>query len=161
MGNGQSQNPKSITRRQKSKVKLFICLYAFLMKFSACFNSVNARLRQIKYIYLALFSFTVLLFSFTLLQAFHEEYSRLYELSKEETTPQEDARLQHALVYFFQNKAPKRIIERTLLEQFTDRNLSFDERYTQITCPLMSLILVKFSEVIKMIIQISYSQNIG
>uniref|UniRef100_A0A8C9YRU2 Ubiquitin carboxyl-terminal hydrolase n=1 Tax=Sander lucioperca TaxID=283035 RepID=A0A8C9YRU2_SANLU len=61
-------------------------------------------------------------------QAFHEEYARLYELSKEETTPQEDARLQHALVYFFQNKAPNRIIERTLLEQFTDRNLSFDER---------------------------------
>uniref|UniRef100_A0A8C2WJX5 Ubiquitin specific peptidase 28 n=1 Tax=Cyclopterus lumpus TaxID=8103 RepID=A0A8C2WJX5_CYCLU len=60
--------------------------------------------------------------------AFHEEYSRLYELSQEETTPQEDARLQHALVYFFQNKAPNRIIERTLLEQFTDRNLSFDER---------------------------------
>uniref|UniRef100_A0A3B3UDK9 Ubiquitin specific peptidase 28 n=1 Tax=Poecilia latipinna TaxID=48699 RepID=A0A3B3UDK9_9TELE len=60
--------------------------------------------------------------------AFHEEYSRLYELSQEEITPQEDARLQHALVYFFQNKAPKRVIERTLLEQFTDRNLSFDER---------------------------------
>ncbi|XP_039888346.1 ubiquitin carboxyl-terminal hydrolase 28 isoform X1 [Simochromis diagramma] len=63
-----------------------------------------------------------------LIKAFHEEYSRLYELSEEETTPQEDARLQHALVYFFQNKAPKRVIERTLLEQFTDRNLSFDER---------------------------------
>uniref|UniRef100_A0A4W6DYQ4 Ubiquitin carboxyl-terminal hydrolase n=1 Tax=Lates calcarifer TaxID=8187 RepID=A0A4W6DYQ4_LATCA len=61
-------------------------------------------------------------------EAFHEEYSRLYELSQEETTPQEDPRLQHSLVYFFQNKAPKRIIERTLLEQFTDRNLSFDER---------------------------------
>nr|XP_046266749.1 ubiquitin carboxyl-terminal hydrolase 28 isoform X2 [Scatophagus argus] len=63
-----------------------------------------------------------------LIKAFHEEYSRLYELSQEETTPQEDPRLQHALVYFFQNNAPKRIIERTLLEQFTDRNLSFDER---------------------------------
>ncbi|XP_029957407.1 ubiquitin carboxyl-terminal hydrolase 28 isoform X2 [Salarias fasciatus] len=63
-----------------------------------------------------------------LIKAFHEEYSRLYELSQEETTPQEDARLQHCLVYFFQNKAPKRVIERTLLEQFTDRNLSFDER---------------------------------
>uniref|UniRef100_A0A8C4EXE0 ubiquitinyl hydrolase 1 n=1 Tax=Dicentrarchus labrax TaxID=13489 RepID=A0A8C4EXE0_DICLA len=63
-----------------------------------------------------------------ILFAFHEEYSRLYELSKEETTLQEDARLQHSLVYFFQNKAPNRIIERTLLEQFTDRNLSFDER---------------------------------
>ncbi len=53
----------------------------------------------------------------------------MYELSQEETPLQEDARLQHALVYFFQNKAPNRIIERTLLEQFTDRNLSFDERY--------------------------------
>ncbi|XP_054481245.1 ubiquitin carboxyl-terminal hydrolase 28 [Anoplopoma fimbria] len=63
-----------------------------------------------------------------LIKAFHEEYSRLYELSEEETTPQEDPRLQHALVYFFQNKAPNRVIERTLLEQFTDRNLSFDER---------------------------------
>ncbi|KAM9846615.1 ubiquitin carboxyl-terminal hydrolase 28 isoform 1-T1 [Aulostomus maculatus] len=63
-----------------------------------------------------------------LIKAFHEEYSRLYELSQEETTLQEDARLQHALVYFFQNQAPKRVIERTLLEQFTDRNLSFDER---------------------------------
>uniref|UniRef100_A0A671W200 ubiquitinyl hydrolase 1 n=1 Tax=Sparus aurata TaxID=8175 RepID=A0A671W200_SPAAU len=63
-----------------------------------------------------------------LIKAFHEEYSRLYELSQEETTPQEDPRLQHVLVYFFQNKAPNRIIERTLLEQFTDRNLSFDER---------------------------------
>ncbi|KAM4619759.1 ubiquitin carboxyl-terminal hydrolase 28 [Polymixia lowei] len=63
-----------------------------------------------------------------LIKAFHEEYSRLYELSQEEVTPQEDTRLQHALVYFFQNKAPNRVIERTLLEQFTDRNLSFDDR---------------------------------
>ncbi|XP_029134431.2 ubiquitin carboxyl-terminal hydrolase 28 isoform X2 [Labrus bergylta] len=63
-----------------------------------------------------------------LIKAFHEEYSRLYELSQEETSPQDDPRLHHSLVYFFQNKAPKRVIERTLLEQFTDRNLSFDER---------------------------------
>uniref|UniRef100_A0A673KD97 Ubiquitin carboxyl-terminal hydrolase n=1 Tax=Sinocyclocheilus rhinocerous TaxID=307959 RepID=A0A673KD97_9TELE len=60
--------------------------------------------------------------------AFHEEYSRLYELSQEETTPQQDPRLQHVLVYFFQNQAPNRVIERTLLEQFADRNLSFDDR---------------------------------
>lgn len=79
-----------------------------------------------------------------LFQAFHEEYSRLYELSQEETTPQEDARLQHALVYFFQNKAPKRIIERTLLEQFTDRNLSFDERYARMTHHLLGLILASY-----------------
>uniref|UniRef100_A0AAR2LFH2 Ubiquitin carboxyl-terminal hydrolase n=1 Tax=Pygocentrus nattereri TaxID=42514 RepID=A0AAR2LFH2_PYGNA len=65
-------------------------------------------------------------------QAFHEEYSRLYELSQEETTPHQDPRLQHVLVYFFQNKAPNPIIERTLLEQFGDRNLSFDDRAVSI-----------------------------
>uniref|UniRef100_A0AAY4E3Q5 ubiquitinyl hydrolase 1 n=1 Tax=Denticeps clupeoides TaxID=299321 RepID=A0AAY4E3Q5_9TELE len=63
-----------------------------------------------------------------LIKAFHEEYSRLFELSQEEATPQQDPRLQHILVYFFQNKAPNRVIERTLLEQFGDRNLSFDDR---------------------------------
>ncbi|XP_046724189.1 ubiquitin carboxyl-terminal hydrolase 28 isoform X2 [Silurus meridionalis] len=61
-------------------------------------------------------------------EAFHEEYSRLFEISQEEVTPQQDPRLQHMLVYLFQNKAPDRIIERTLLEQFGDRNLSFDDR---------------------------------
>uniref|UniRef100_A0A8C7VXI2 Ubiquitin carboxyl-terminal hydrolase n=1 Tax=Oncorhynchus mykiss TaxID=8022 RepID=A0A8C7VXI2_ONCMY len=63
-----------------------------------------------------------------LIKAFQEEYSRLFELSQEETTPQQDPRLHHALVYFFQNQAPSRVIERTLLEGFTDRNLSFDDR---------------------------------
>ncbi|XP_066564549.1 ubiquitin carboxyl-terminal hydrolase 28 isoform X3 [Amia ocellicauda] len=61
-------------------------------------------------------------------EAFHEEYSRLYMLAIEKATPQNDPRLQHVLVYFFQNRAPKRVIERALLEQFADRNLSFDER---------------------------------
>uniref|UniRef100_A0A8C7LAY8 Ubiquitin carboxyl-terminal hydrolase n=1 Tax=Oncorhynchus kisutch TaxID=8019 RepID=A0A8C7LAY8_ONCKI len=63
-----------------------------------------------------------------LIKAFQEEYSRLFELSQEETTAQQDPRLHHALVYFFQNKAPNCVIERTLLEGFTDRNLSFDDR---------------------------------
>lgn len=67
-----------------------------------------------------------------LIKAFHEEYLRLYELSQEETTPQQDPRLQHVLVYLFQNKAPERVIERTLLEQFGDRNLSFDDRAVSI-----------------------------
>uniref|UniRef100_A0A671T474 Ubiquitin carboxyl-terminal hydrolase n=1 Tax=Sinocyclocheilus anshuiensis TaxID=1608454 RepID=A0A671T474_9TELE len=67
-----------------------------------------------------------------LIKAFHEEYSRLYELSQEETTPQQDPRLQHVLVYLFQNQAPNRVIERTLLEQFGDRNLSFDDRAVSI-----------------------------
>ncbi|XP_043937004.1 ubiquitin carboxyl-terminal hydrolase 28 isoform X1 [Protopterus annectens] len=63
-----------------------------------------------------------------LIKAFHEEYSRLYHLAKEEPISHNDPRLQHVLVYFFQNEAPKRVIERTLLEQFADRNLSYDER---------------------------------
>uniref|UniRef100_UPI00398F5E58 ubiquitin carboxyl-terminal hydrolase 28 isoform X2 n=1 Tax=Pristiophorus japonicus TaxID=55135 RepID=UPI00398F5E58 len=61
-------------------------------------------------------------------EAFHEEYARLFELAREKPTPHNDPRLQHVLVYFFQNKASKRVIERTLLEQFADKNLSYDER---------------------------------
>ncbi|XP_016004471.2 ubiquitin carboxyl-terminal hydrolase 28 isoform X6 [Rousettus aegyptiacus] len=61
-------------------------------------------------------------------EAFHEEYSRLYQLAKETPSSHSDPRLQHVLVYFFQNEAPKRVVERTLLEQFADKNLSYDER---------------------------------
>ncbi|KAM7086882.1 ubiquitin carboxyl-terminal hydrolase 28 isoform 3-T3 [Molossus nigricans] len=61
-------------------------------------------------------------------EAFHEEYSRLFQLAREAPSPHSDPRLQHVLVYFFQNGAPKRVLERTLLEQFADRNLSYDER---------------------------------
>ncbi|XP_063167607.1 ubiquitin carboxyl-terminal hydrolase 28 isoform X2 [Candoia aspera] len=63
-----------------------------------------------------------------LVKAFREEYSRLYSLSKETPTPQNDPRLQHVLVYLLQNDAPKQVVERTLLEQFADKNLSYDER---------------------------------
>ncbi|XP_048683277.1 ubiquitin carboxyl-terminal hydrolase 28 isoform X4 [Caretta caretta] len=63
-----------------------------------------------------------------LVKAFHEEYSRLYLLAKETPAPHNDPRLQHVLVYFLQNSAPKQVVERTLLEQFADRNLSYDER---------------------------------
>ncbi|KAM8927272.1 ubiquitin carboxyl-terminal hydrolase 28 isoform 2-T2 [Pelodytes ibericus] len=63
-----------------------------------------------------------------LVKAFREEYTRLYQLSKEDPSPSSDPRLQHVLVYLFQNKAPERVIERTLLEQFADKNLSYDER---------------------------------
>ncbi|XP_070621753.1 ubiquitin carboxyl-terminal hydrolase 28 isoform X1 [Erythrolamprus reginae] len=63
-----------------------------------------------------------------LVKAFREEYSRLYSLSRETPTPQNDPRLQHVLVYLLQNDAPKQVVERTLLEQFADRNLSYDER---------------------------------
>ncbi|XP_042707783.2 ubiquitin carboxyl-terminal hydrolase 28 isoform X4 [Chrysemys picta bellii] len=61
-------------------------------------------------------------------EAFHEEYSRLYLLAKETPTPHNDPRLQHVLIYFLRNNAPKQVVERTLLEQFADRNLSYDER---------------------------------
>ncbi|KAM3830917.1 ubiquitin carboxyl-terminal hydrolase 28 isoform 3-T3 [Vipera latastei] len=63
-----------------------------------------------------------------LVKAFREEYSRLYSLSRETPTPQSDPRLQHVLVYLLQNSAPKQVVERSLLEQFADRNLSYDER---------------------------------
>ncbi|XP_060226649.1 ubiquitin carboxyl-terminal hydrolase 25 isoform X1 [Meriones unguiculatus] len=65
----------------------------------------------------------------TILQsAIKLEYSRLVKLAQEDTPPETDYRLHHILVYFIQNQAPKKIIEKTLLEQFGDRNLSFDER---------------------------------
>ncbi|XP_058865468.1 ubiquitin carboxyl-terminal hydrolase 28-like isoform X6 [Acipenser ruthenus] len=63
-----------------------------------------------------------------LAEAFHEEYSRLYLLAQEKASPQNDPRLQHVLIYLIQNEAPNRVVERTLLEQFADRNLSYDER---------------------------------
>ncbi|XP_063304514.1 ubiquitin carboxyl-terminal hydrolase 25 isoform X3 [Pelobates fuscus] len=61
-------------------------------------------------------------------KAIKTEYARLLKLAQEDTPPETDYRLQHAIVYFIQGQAPKKIIERTLLEQFADRNLSFDER---------------------------------
>ncbi|KAM6970391.1 ubiquitin carboxyl-terminal hydrolase 25 isoform 2-T2 [Aplochiton taeniatus] len=61
-------------------------------------------------------------------KAIKVEYSRLLRLAQEDTAPENDYRLQHALVYFLQNQASKKILERTLLMQFADRNLGFDER---------------------------------
>lgn len=60
--------------------------------------------------------------------AFTAEYSRLVRLAQEDTTLDNDNRLKHVVVYLLHNEAPKKIIERTLLEQFADRNLTFDER---------------------------------
>ncbi|XP_068028193.1 ubiquitin carboxyl-terminal hydrolase 28 isoform X1 [Anomalospiza imberbis] len=78
-----------------------------------------------------------------LVKAFHEEYSRLYLLSKETPTPQNDARLQHVLIYFLQNNAPQQVVERTLLEQFADKNLSYDER----SISIMKVARAKLSEI--------------
>ncbi|NXN89865.1 UBP28 hydrolase, partial [Bombycilla garrulus] len=78
-----------------------------------------------------------------LCEAFHEEYSRLYLLSKQKPTPQNDARLQHVLIYFLQNNAPQQVVERTLLEQFADKNLSYDER----SISIMKVAQAKLSEI--------------
>ncbi|KAL3042226.1 hypothetical protein OYC64_020216 [Pagothenia borchgrevinki] len=56
------------------------------------------------------------------------EYARLLRFAQEDTPPENDYRIQHIIVYFIQNQAPKKILERTLLTQFADRNLAFDER---------------------------------
>uniref|UniRef100_A0AAQ5Y0T5 Ubiquitin carboxyl-terminal hydrolase n=1 Tax=Amphiprion ocellaris TaxID=80972 RepID=A0AAQ5Y0T5_AMPOC len=61
-------------------------------------------------------------------QAIKLEYGRLLRFAQEDTPPENDYRLQHIIVYFIQNQAPKKILERTLLTQFADRNLAFDER---------------------------------
>ncbi|XP_052423023.1 ubiquitin carboxyl-terminal hydrolase 25 isoform X6 [Carassius gibelio] len=56
------------------------------------------------------------------------EYTRLLRFAQEDTPPERDYRLLHVIVYFIHNQAPKKIVERTLLMQFADRNLGFDER---------------------------------
>ncbi|KAM4726860.1 ubiquitin carboxyl-terminal hydrolase 25 isoform 3-T3 [Anableps anableps] len=56
------------------------------------------------------------------------EYARLLRFAQEDTPPEMDYRLHHVIVYFILNEAPKKILERTLLTQFADRNLAFDER---------------------------------
>ncbi|XP_053297322.1 ubiquitin carboxyl-terminal hydrolase 25 isoform X4 [Pleuronectes platessa] len=61
-------------------------------------------------------------------EAIKLEYARLLRFAQEDTSLENDYRLQHVIVYFIQNQAPKKILERTLLTQFADRNLAFDER---------------------------------
>ncbi|XP_051542412.1 ubiquitin carboxyl-terminal hydrolase 25-like isoform X2 [Myxocyprinus asiaticus] len=61
-------------------------------------------------------------------KAMKVEYIRLLRFAQEDTPPEKDYRLQHVIVYFIHNQAPKKILERTLLMQFADRNLGFDER---------------------------------
>ncbi|XP_052463755.1 ubiquitin carboxyl-terminal hydrolase 25 isoform X2 [Carassius gibelio] len=61
-------------------------------------------------------------------KAMKVEYTRLLRFAQEDTPPERDYRLQHVIVYLVHNQAPKKIVERTLLMQFADRNLGFDER---------------------------------
>uniref|UniRef100_A0A673A7Z8 Ubiquitin carboxyl-terminal hydrolase n=1 Tax=Sphaeramia orbicularis TaxID=375764 RepID=A0A673A7Z8_9TELE len=57
------------------------------------------------------------------------EYGRLLRFAQEDTSPENDYRLQHIIVYLIQNQAPKKILERTLLTQFADRNLTWHQDY--------------------------------
>ncbi|XP_016125104.1 ubiquitin carboxyl-terminal hydrolase 25-like [Sinocyclocheilus grahami] len=61
-------------------------------------------------------------------KAMKVEYTRLLRFAQEDTPPERDYRLHHVIVYFIHNQVPKKIVERTLLMQFADRNLGFDER---------------------------------
>ncbi|XP_042564491.1 ubiquitin carboxyl-terminal hydrolase 25 isoform X6 [Clupea harengus] len=75
--------------------------------------------------------------------AIEVEYGRLLRLAQEDTPPERDHRLQHVIVYFIQNEAPQKILERTLLAQFADRNLGFDERcksVMKVACAKLHLI---------------------
>lgn len=56
------------------------------------------------------------------------EYSRLLKLAQEDTALENDQRLRHVIIYFIQNQAPKAVLERTLLWQFSNQNLAGDDR---------------------------------
>uniref|UniRef100_A0A673N744 Ubiquitin carboxyl-terminal hydrolase n=1 Tax=Sinocyclocheilus rhinocerous TaxID=307959 RepID=A0A673N744_9TELE len=56
-------------------------------------------------------------------KAMKVEYTRLLRFAQEDTPPERDYRLHHVIVYFIHNQVPKKIVERTLLMQFADRNL--------------------------------------
>ncbi|CAN0261107.1 unnamed protein product [Lampetra planeri] len=92
----------------------------------------------------------------TLIEAFRVEYARLRALAQESypdaSSPASpplapagtsgaaaamawrgrEERLEHVVIYLFQNEAPNRVVERALLEQFADRNLSYDEQLIKI-----------------------------
>uniref|UniRef100_A0A8D0D054 Ubiquitin carboxyl-terminal hydrolase n=1 Tax=Sander lucioperca TaxID=283035 RepID=A0A8D0D054_SANLU len=56
------------------------------------------------------------------------EYARLLRFAQEDTPPENDYRLQHIIVYFIQNQAPKKILERTLLTQFFTLYIVFKKK---------------------------------
>uniref|UniRef100_S4RHA2 Uncharacterized protein n=1 Tax=Petromyzon marinus TaxID=7757 RepID=S4RHA2_PETMA len=68
----------------------------------------------------------------TLIEAFRVEYARLRTLAQESYPDASSPRLEHVVIYLFQNEAPNRVVERALLEQFADRNLSYDEQLIKI-----------------------------
>nr|XP_026689804.1 ubiquitin carboxyl-terminal hydrolase 25 isoform X1 [Ciona intestinalis] len=67
-----------------------------------------------------------------LLEAISEEMSRLQDLSQQSDPITSDSRLQNIAVYLYRNKAPRKVIERCVLEQFTDERLRYDRRASDI-----------------------------
>lgn len=62
-----------------------------------------------------------------LVKACEEEMERLQSLAKQEpSSPGHDVRLQSSIVYFIKNEAPLFVVERSVLEQFADKNLNYD-----------------------------------
>nr|XP_039248121.1 ubiquitin carboxyl-terminal hydrolase 25-like isoform X1 [Styela clava] len=67
-----------------------------------------------------------------LLEVLKHEWDRLRKIERLDTRTDMDVRLQHIVIYMFRNKAPRKIIERALLEQFADDEMSYDNRSTEI-----------------------------
>ncbi|XP_078483958.1 ubiquitin carboxyl-terminal hydrolase 25 isoform X6 [Ciona intestinalis] len=65
-------------------------------------------------------------------EAISEEMSRLQDLSQQSDPITLDSRLQNIAVYLYRNKAPRKVIERCVLEQFTDERLRYDRRASDI-----------------------------
>nr|XP_018667099.1 ubiquitin carboxyl-terminal hydrolase 25 isoform X5 [Ciona intestinalis] len=65
-------------------------------------------------------------------EAISEEMSRLQDLSQQSDPITSDSRLQNIAVYLYRNKAPRKVIERCVLEQFTDERLRYDRRASDI-----------------------------
>ncbi|XP_076800590.1 ubiquitin carboxyl-terminal hydrolase 28-like isoform X3 [Clavelina lepadiformis] len=75
-----------------------------------------------------------------LLEAINDEMKRLRRLSEEPNSLKSDPRLLNIVIYLYQNDAPRKVIERCILEQFTDARLKYDKRSSDImNCALDKL----------------------
>ncbi|XP_064157376.1 ubiquitin carboxyl-terminal hydrolase 25-like isoform X1 [Anguilla rostrata] len=60
--------------------------------------------------------------------AIKAEYARLVKLAQKNHAPENDYRLRHPVVYFLQNQAPKKVLERTVFQQFAGCSHGTDDR---------------------------------
>ncbi|CAK8677646.1 unnamed protein product [Clavelina lepadiformis] len=73
-------------------------------------------------------------------KAINDEMKRLRRLSEEPNSLKSDPRLLNIVIYLYQNAAPRKVIERCILEQFTDARLKYDKRSSDImNCALDKL----------------------